>query len=187
MLEHEITFHPVGPSRWGDFEELFESRGGPKNCWCMLWRQTPEEARHRDNRSRKGFMEKRICNNVPVGILGYHQRKPMAWCSIAPKSTYRNLTGKTKTPETKVWSLACFYIKNEYRKKGLTKRLIQAAINYAEKEGAEAIEAYPVDPDSPSYRFMGFVETFREMGFKEVGTAGSRRHIMVLQKADFKK
>jgi hypothetical protein len=39
------------------------------------------------------------------------------------------------------------------------------------------LEAYPVDPESPSYRFMGYVETFRAAGYREVGRAGSRRHV----------
>jgi hypothetical protein len=40
------------------------------------------------------------------------------------------------------------------------------------------VEAYPVDADSPSYRFMGFVAPFEKAGFREVGRAGTRRHVM---------
>lgn len=58
--------------------------------------------------------------------------------------------------------------------------MTKAAISYAQENGAVAIEAYPVEPNSPSYRFMGFVQTFEEIGFKEIGRAGSRRHIMTL-------
>jgi len=50
--------------------------------------------------------------------------------------------------------------------------------------GATVVEAYPVDPGSPSYRFMGFVDAFAEAGFQEVGTAGLRRHVMRLGLAD---
>jgi len=57
--------------------------------------------------------------------------------------------------------------------------MIKAATAYAKDNGATAIEAYPVDPGSPSYRFMGYVNVFEEMGFKEIGRAGSRRHVMV--------
>ena len=46
--------------------------------------------------------------------------------------------------------------------------------------GATVLEAYPVDPDSPSYRFMGFVPSFAEAGFVETGRAGERRHVMQL-------
>ncbi len=45
---------------------------------------------------------------------------------------------------------------------------------------ATVIEAYPVVPDSPSYRFMGFVPVFAAAGPREVGRAGIRRHVMRL-------
>ena len=41
--------------------------------------------------------------------------------------------------------------------------------------------AYPVDHDSPSYRFMGFVPVFQQHHFVETGRAGSRRHVMRLK------
>jgi hypothetical protein len=37
-----------------------------------------------------------------------------------------------------------------------------------------------VDADSPSYRFMGYVNTFGALGFREAGRTGKRRHIMSL-------
>jgi hypothetical protein len=42
------------------------------------------------------------------------------------------------------------------------------------------LEAYPVSPDSPSYRFMGFVPAFEARGFAPAGMAGTRRHVMRL-------
>ncbi len=51
-------------------------------------------------------------------------------------------------------------------------------IKHAARNGATIVEAYPVDPDSPSYRFMGFVETLSEAGFQKVGQVGQRRHVM---------
>lgn len=60
------------------------------------------------------------------------------------------------------------------------KQFLGAAIAHAKSRGASIVEAYPVDPDSPSYRFMGFVPAFEQAGFEEVGRAGSRRHVMRL-------
>lgn len=37
-----------------------------------------------------------------------------------------------------------------------------------------------VYPNSPSYRFMGYVSVFEDAGFREVGKAGKRRHVMRL-------
>ena len=62
----------------------------------------------------------------------------------------------------------------------MTRWLIAAAVEHARRKGASVVEAYPVDPDSPSYRFMGFVGTFEAMGFRAVGRAGTRRHVMRL-------
>jgi hypothetical protein len=54
--------------------------------------------------------------------------------------------------------------------------LIQSA------QGAKIVEAYPVDVDSPSYRFMGFVPAFEKAGFEPTGQReGKRRHLMRLE------
>lgn len=139
-----------------------------------------EEAKRSDSASRKAAFTRRVKQGVPVGILGYLDGKPIAWCSIAPRSTYRNLGGAAEMPGENVWSLVCFFVMREYRSQGICLRLIEAAAEYARKRGATAIEAYPVDPDSPSCRFMGFVGTFKKAGFAEVGRAGTRRHVMRL-------
>ena len=43
------------------------------------------------------------------------------------------------------------------------------------------LEAYPVEPHSPSYRFMGFISTFKKAGFRFVKKAGIRRNVMLLE------
>ena len=172
-----LSFRAVDGSTWADFERLFEARGGPKSCWCMVWRATPEEARHPDGARRKEAMRRRVRAGVPVGILAYRDGQPVAWCSIAPRSTYRRLGGPGAEPGQEVWSLACFFVARPLRSLGLVRQLIREAETYARRNGAAILEAYPVDPESPSYRFMGYVETFREAGYREVGRAGSRRHV----------
>jgi hypothetical protein len=66
----------------------------------------------------------------------------------------------------------------EYRDLGPVALLIDNAKKYAMKNGARYLEAYPVGPDSPSYRFMGFVYTFEKAGFIFVKKAGTRRNVM---------
>lgn len=178
-LDH-LVFHEVDQSRWPDFERLFENQGGPKACWCMVWRATPQEAKHTDGASRKAAIAKRIAANVPVGLLGYTDGEPVAWCSVAPRSTYRRLVDNGSSDEG-IWSIACFFVVRRLRGQGITQQIIKAAIEHAQSHGASIVEAYPVDPDSPSYRFMGFVPVFEKAGFCEVGRAGRRRHVMQLQ------
>jgi GNAT superfamily N-acetyltransferase len=173
----QLSFRAVDLATWPDFERLFEARGGPKYCWCMVWRATPEEARHADGPSRKKAMRRRVQAGVPVGILAYRGGQPVAWCSIAPRSTYRPLGGPAEAPGESIWSLVCFFVPRPLRGQGLVPRLIREAEAYARRGGATVLEAYPVDPESPSYHFMGYVQTFRAAGYREVGRAGSRRHV----------
>ena len=179
-MPDRLIFKPVTKARWGDFDALFEAPGGPKYCWCMAWRTTPAEARETRGAERKPLMQQRIVGGLTVGVLGYLGDEPVAWVSVAPRDTYRDLGGPDAKPGEIIWSLACMYLKRQMRQQGRGAELIAAAIAYARKEGATVLEAYPVDPASPSYRFMGFIPAFERAGFTEIGTAGTRRQIMRL-------
>jgi GNAT superfamily N-acetyltransferase len=178
MSEHDnIIIKPVDKNNWNDFEAFFQSKGGPGYCWCMVWRMTKDELKQNNSTCRKEFIKKRIWGNIPIGILGYFENDPIAWCSIAPRDTHERLGGDEQFKN--VWSLTCFYIKRQFRRKGLTEYLIEKAKDYAKENGAEYIEAYPVEKDSPSYRFMGYIKRFESAGFKFVKMAGTRRHVMI--------
>jgi len=146
----------------------------------MSWRTTPEEAKHHSGPERKPMMKSRIMDGTTVGLVGYLEGEPVAWVSIAPRETYRELGGPEAEAGEKIWSLACMYIHRKLRGEGHGTALIEAAKAYAKKRGGTVLEAYPVDPKSPSYRFMGFVPAFERLGFKQIGKAGSRRHVMRL-------
>jgi GNAT superfamily N-acetyltransferase len=176
----KLTFKPVTRARWADFEALFSHRGAPGYCWCMAWRTTPEEATHHSGAERKPMMRARVMAGTTVGLVGYLEGEPVAWVSIAPRETYRKLGGPGAREGERVWSLVCMYIHRPYRKQGYGLALIEAARAYAARRGGTVLEAYPVAPDSPSYRHMGFVPAFEKLGFKPVARAGSRRHVMRL-------
>ena len=181
-LDQDIVFHEVDRDRWTDLERLFESRGGPKYCWCMVWRSMPKGTSRSDAEAKKASLHQRVYDDVPVGILGYVDAEPVAWCSIAPRNTYRDLKGKIDPAQEldSVWSLVCLFVPRRLRQRGIAGSLIEAAVEQARSKGASVVEAYPVDPDSPSYRFMGFRSSFESAGFRKVGNAGSRRHVMRL-------
>ena len=168
-----------------------------KNCWCMAWRGTAEEraefskaagtkgssGRARTSELRREAIHARIAAGTPVGLLAYADGEPIAWCSIAPRPSYRRLGGPKDFADhpDAVWSIACFFVARPWRGRGVTPRLIAAAVEYARVEGASIVEAYPVDPDSPSYRFMGLKPVFAAAGFAPVAEAGHRRTVMRLE------
>jgi GNAT superfamily N-acetyltransferase len=176
----QLTFREVTSATWNDFEALFEGRGGPKYCYCMVWRATSDESKNMDRSSRKAAMKERVDNGVPVGLLGYSEGVPKAWCSIAPRATYRGgLSAVREGDESEsVWSLVCFFVRRDVRRQGAMKALLEAAMQHAAAHGGTILEAYPVDEDSPSYRFGGFLPVFQTDGFVRVGKAGTRRHVV---------
>lgn len=127
-------------------------------------------------------------------MFGTHTREPVrleAACEIHDHGLSRpagcrcaavNLSRfgwRPEKPDENIWSLVCLFVKREHHGLRITARLIATAVAHAQ-QGATAVEAYPVDPDSPTYRFMGFVSAFRKAGFVEVGRTGTRRHVMRL-------
>ena len=181
-----LTVRAVTAADWSAFERLLDSRGAPKNCWCMAWRASTEDrnqfgkatgsvvsgGRAQSSALRKTAMRSRILSGVPVGLLAFAGDQPVAWCSIAPRPTCRRLGGPKDfddDPEA-VWSIACFFVVRTWRGRGLSQLLIREAVDYARANGARIVEAYPVEPDSPSYRLAA--------GFDAVGSAGQRRTVM---------
>lgn len=146
----------------------------------MVWRRSPEEARNHAGPDRRRQMMKRLDAGTPVGLLAYDGATPVGWVSVAPRETYRNLGGPPPAPGEIVWSIVCFFVPRRLRGAGMIRRLIAAAVEHARDMGATVVEAYPVDEDAPSYRYMGFVGTFRRAGFHAAGRAGTRRHVMRL-------
>ena len=184
-LPPNLTFRAVESSTWPDFERLFSSRGAPHYCWCQVYRATRGAARQADRAELKAGMCERIQQGTPVGVLAYAGAAPVGWCSIGPRPTFPRLrtstvNGAADPDDASVWSLTCFFVPRRLRGHGMAARLLHAAIDHARTQGAAAVEAYPVDPDSPSYRFGGFRPMFAAAGFRDIGRLGKRRYVMRL-------
>ncbi|SMQ86271.1 Acetyltransferase (GNAT) domain-containing protein [Devosia lucknowensis] len=177
-MSDPLTFKPVTASNVGDFEKLFGAKGGPNWCWCMAFRATAEEIRNSKSPERRKQILGRVARKVPIGILAYAAGEPVGWVSMAPKTAFGKLGGTAETDG--VWSITCLFVPRARRGQGMAHRLIEGAIAYARKRKARLLEAYPVDPQSPSYRHMGFVPAFAKAGFSEAGREGTRRHVMQL-------
>jgi len=177
----QLTVAVVDDARWDDLQQLFEGRGGPHYCWCMAWREMPSKLRG-DKAAKKAELKGRVEDGTPVGIIGYVSGEPVAWCSVGPRASFRRLPeNDNSAPAENVWSIVCFFIHRKFRGQGLTPRLIEAAVAYARQNGADVLEAYPVDKSSPSYHFMGLKSRFERAGFVNVGKTGKRRHVMQLR------
>ena len=128
-----------------------------------------------DTATKKQAITQYVTDGTPIGILAYDENhEPIAWCSVAPLESHKNLRTRTyklfrKRPPKRLVHQLLLHQSRTTDASGLTTQLIKAAINYAKQNGAQTIEAYPVDYDSPSYTYMGRIGTFQRLGFKEIG------------------
>jgi len=88
-----------------------------------------------------------------------------------------------------VWSIGCFRIRPGYRRRGVARALLGAAVEHVRAAGAPGIEAYPIDPENSridtAFGFVGFTPMFEAAGFRRAAltdghSAGRPRWLMRL-------
>jgi GNAT superfamily N-acetyltransferase len=118
----------------------------------------------------------------PPGLLAFEDDRALAWCQITPRGAlpWLDRTWRLKrVDDVPVWTLSCFYIRKGHRRKGITFDLIAAALRYAKRAKAPALEAYPLDAAlSPSATGTGYASTFARAGFRVIARRTPPRPIM---------
>jgi hypothetical protein len=69
IQDDDVELAVVHKGRWPDLEQLFDARGGPKSCWCMIWRDMPERPQRTAGPSRKRALKNRVQAGQQVGLL----------------------------------------------------------------------------------------------------------------------
>lgn len=177
----ELQIHPVDRQRLPDLDRFSRRHGKFRYCSCMRWRLISTHFRHSTKEERVKALDDLVDQDTPVGMLAYSENEPIAWCSIAPRETYKALERSRTLPHlggAQVWSVVCFFVDSRFRRQGITLQLLLAAVDYARSYGAQIIEGYPVTPDSPSYTYMGSPETFLRAGFHDETPAEQSRQVM---------
>ncbi len=188
----DITVLPLTLDRITDLE-LVLGRGGIGGCWCMYWiRETSADwsagAKGGSTAANKIAFREIVTAGPPPGVIAYDSEEPVAWCRVMDRSRLPGLARsrhfKTDLDITEVWSLPCFVVKKSHRGRGLTKVLIEAAIDLAREQGATVLEGYPWDTDerqAPMTVYTGIASTFRSLGFTEVQRKAPHKPMMRIE------
>lgn len=176
-----LRFRPVTSETMGDFVLFRSTHSQFGSCSCMRWRMRNAQFTRSTRRARAGAFDALVEEDIPVGILAYLNDTPVAWCSVAPRQTFKGLK-RGGRDEARTWSVTCFWVDPLYRRKGITVRLLMAAVEYARSAGAKIIEGYPVEPGKSSRGSpggsVGSLSTFRRAGFREESAPGRRQRVM---------
>jgi GNAT superfamily N-acetyltransferase len=159
----------------------------------MWWRTRSSEFFKQVGEGNRRALRRLVDSGEVPGILGYSGGKPIAWCSVAPRRAFaarmgpRSRIGKAvgAIDDSAIWSVVCFFIDRNHRRRGLMVELLKAAVAFSRMGGAEVLEAYPVEPQAGRLRaaeaYTGLAATFKAAGFVEVIRAAPERPIMRLQ------
>ena len=180
-----LDVRPLTPARWDDLCALFGSKGACGGCWCMWARLTSPEFARGKGAGNKRKLQALVRSKQPPGLLGYLGGEPVAWCSLAPRESFRRLeSSRVMKPvdERPVWSIVCLMVRKDQRGKGLSREMIEGAVAWAKKQGATLVEAYPNEPGeqrmADTFAWMGLASAYRAAGFEEVARRSNTRPLM---------
>ncbi len=175
---------------WPDFEKLAPQQG---QCWCIYYHRARPVLRGASREEREAVNKKDKKNLVRQGrshsLLVYDGRKLVGWCQYGSKEelpridagrNYRKLT--PLAVDKKLWRITCFYVDREYRKKGVAKTALRAALDSIRKQGGGIAEAYPVVSSkmaaNPEWLWFGTPGMFRRERFRPVSPLGTSLFLM---------
>jgi GNAT superfamily N-acetyltransferase len=74
-----------------------------------------------------------------------------------------------------VWAVTCFVTRAGFRRRGISRALARAAVDFARQRGARALEGYPHNTEIAHF---GTPSVFAAAGFVEVNRPTLRRTVM---------
>ena len=146
MVKNELIVHPLTSDRWNDLLQLFGKKGAYSNCWCTWFRLTNREFDSSGGEKKKRLLKELVDSEKPPGLLGYIENTPVAWISLGPRDDFKRLQRSRilkPVDEKKVWSIVCFFIHKEYRKKGFSNKLISPPFFSTSSLSALPYREYP--------------------------------------------
>lgn len=171
------------PSRWPDFEELFQKYHGVQaGCWCMFYhREGPtgplqsagrQAANRRDHRAL-------LLRGHAHGILVYRAGKAVGWCQFGRREDlpriergrkYRSMASDLDAMP--VWRVTCFFVDRPFRRSGVARLALHAALDAIRRHGGGTVEAYPATHGSAVAIWFGTLRMFVDEGFTVVRPFG---------------
>jgi GNAT superfamily N-acetyltransferase len=181
-MPERFEWKPLTPDTWADFELLFGATGACGGCWCMWWRLPRSQFNKQKGAANREAMKALVDSGQVPGILAFVDGAVAGWCSVAPREEFPGLSrSRTLQPidDQPVWSVVCLFVRREYRRQGLSVRMLKAAAEYVRSRGGRLVEGYAVDPKGPNaaapFIWTGVTSAFQQAGFREVARPGARR------------
>ena len=194
----KVTIIPANEASWEDLQTVLGARGDPPRCQCQRYRMQPGESWASVGAEELGFRLRTQTDcghpesDSTSGLVAYLDGEPVGWCAVAPRSAHSRLLLKTRVAwegraedkaDDSVWAVTCFVTRAGFRRRGISRALARATVDFARERGARALEGYPMitEPGKEitwGELHVGSRSIFAAAGFKEVSHPTPRRFVM---------
>jgi GNAT superfamily N-acetyltransferase len=195
-----ISVVPANQASCDDLKAVFGTRGDASKCqcqryktratdWDIAWASIPaaKRAKRLREQTRCGQPQARTTS----GLVAYLDGEPVGWCAVEPRTAYVRLQSKPLVwagraedkADNGVWAVTCFATRAGFRRRGVSRALARAAVDFARERGARAVEGYPMIT-TPGQEItwgelhVGSRGIFAAAGFAEVSRPSLRRVVM---------
>ena len=151
----------------------------------MAWRLNHSQFEKQKGSGNKKALRRLVRSGRVPGVLAYAGGSPVGWCSVAPRPEFSFLErSRVLAPvdERPVWSVTCLFVARPFRRRGLSAKLLKAAVGLVRRQGGRIVEGYPVEvakgalPDV--FAWTGLAAAYRRAGFREAARRSATRPIM---------
>jgi GNAT superfamily N-acetyltransferase len=150
----------------------------------MYWRRGSKEYTAGKGPGNRAAFRRIVKRGDEPGVLAYADGEPAGWCAVAPRADYPRLEGSrilAPLDDIPVWSISCLFVARPWRRKGISERLIEAAVAHARSKGAKVVEGYPIDPKGTqpdAFVWTGLASAYERAGFREATRRSPTRPVM---------
>ena len=192
---HEISVVPANAASWDDLQAIFGTRGTASRCQCQRYKLRRRESfgsfpvEERAHRLREQTDCGHPESDATSGLVAYLDGDPAGWCAVEPRTAYEGLLRNNRVPwadrdedkaDDSVWAVTCLFTRAGFRKRGVSRALARAAVDFASERGARAVEGYPITTKNVILEelHVGTEGVFADAGFAEVSRPTVRRAVM---------
>jgi GNAT superfamily N-acetyltransferase len=192
-----VSVVPANEASWEDIQAVLGRRGEPSSCQCQRYKMQPGESWASVGADELALRLRRqtaghAAWGTTSGLVAHLDGEPVGWCAVEPRTAYPRLLLKTRVPwagraedktDDSVWAVSCLVTRVGFRRRGISRALVRAAVAFARERGARALEGYPMITQ-PGQEVMsvelhvGSRSIFAAAGFTEVSHPTLRRVVM---------
>jgi GNAT superfamily N-acetyltransferase len=194
-VEPAISVLPANEASWEDLQTVLGTRGPGSRCQCQRYKLRRRESfasfpvEDRADRLRQQTDSGSPGSGTTSGLVAYLDGEPVGWCAVEPRAAYEGLLRNCRVPwegrsedkgDESVWAVTCLFTRVGFRRRGVSRALARAAVDFARERGARALEGYPITTTDVLLEelHVGTEGVFADAGLRVVSRPTVRRVVM---------